>query len=188
MSSSTPSKRNLCVHGRHRLLDRGGSLRIGWPRAEKLYAGCDNFGALALAAVVLGLVLAYPQPSFNVDLASLLQVFLAALGNLAEDHDVVPVDPLLTMALPVGVGLVGRDRKARHRLPAGRKMPQFRVLTKMTYQSYSIQRHCFSPSCSVRRGLSPDFADRFTWSRVPARRPRVAASAPGAPSDLRSAM
>src|SRR5260370_23513395 len=146
MSSSTPSKRNLCVHGRHRLLDRGGSLRIGWPRAEKLYGGCDTLGGLAVAAVVLGLVLAYPQPAFTVDLASLLQVFLAALGNLAEDHDVVPVDPLLTMALPVGVGLVGRDRKARHRLPAGRKMPHIRVMTKMTYQNYSLQWRCCSPS------------------------------------------
>jgi len=72
-------ERNLCVHWRHRLLDRGGSLRIGWPRAEKLYAGCDNLGALALAAVVLGLVLAYPQPAFNVDLASLRPFFKYSL-------------------------------------------------------------------------------------------------------------
>src|SRR5260370_21018800 len=72
------------------------------------------------------------------NLATLLQVFLAALRSLAENHDVVPVDPLLALALFVGVGLVGCDRKARHRLPARRQMPQFRILAEMADQHYSI--------------------------------------------------
>jgi hypothetical protein len=58
------------------------------PRAEKLYMACDNFHSLALAAVVLGLILAYPQPPLDLDLAAPLQVFVSALGSLAENRDV----------------------------------------------------------------------------------------------------
>src|SRR6266478_4800994 len=143
------------VIGREITLDFRSRLGLRRPRAEKLYAVHDNFGALALPAVVLGLELAYPQPAFDVDLAALLQVFLAALRSLAENHDVVPVDPLLALALLVCVRLVGRDRKARHRLPAGRQMPQFRVLTQMANQSYSIQRHFFSSFMLCAHRLQP---------------------------------
>src|SRR6266446_3088498 len=114
-------------------------LRIRQRRTKKLHALRDNFGALALAAVVARLVLAGPQASFDVHLAALLQVFLAALRSLAENYDVVPVGTLLALALLVRVRLVGRDRKARHRLTAGGQMPQFRVLAKMADESYSIK-------------------------------------------------
>src|SRR6266849_9425028 len=114
-------------------------LRISRRRTKKLHALRDNFGALALAAVVARLVLAGPQASFDVHLAALLQVFLAALRSLAENYNVVPVGTLLALALLVGVRLVGRDRKARHRLPAGGQMPQFRVLAEMTDEGYSVE-------------------------------------------------
>ena len=48
-------------------------LRICRRRTKKLHALRDNFGALALAAVVARLVLAGPQASFDVHLAALLR-------------------------------------------------------------------------------------------------------------------
>src|SRR5260370_22786042 len=123
------------------------------------------------------------------DLAALLQVFLAALRSLAENHDVVPVDPLLALALLVCVRLVGRDRKARHRLPPGRKMPQFRVLTQMANQSYSFQRHFFSSFMLCASRLQPGLRALLYLFACSCRSPfHVASSAPGVPSDLRSAM
>jgi len=112
--------------------------------------------------------------AFDVNLAALLQVFLAALRCLAEDHDVVPVNPLLALTLLVGIGLVGRDRKARQRPPGLGKMPQFRVLTKMANQSYSIQRHFFSSFILRAHRLQPGLRallSLFACSRIRVGRP-----------------
>src|SRR5216684_793903 len=165
-------------------------LRISRRRTKKLHALRDNFGALALAAIVARLVLAGPQASFDVHLAALLQVFLAALRSLAENYNVVPVGTLLALALLVGVRLVGRDRKARHRLPAGGQMPQFRVLAEMADQHYSIQRHVvFLPVRHAFGALRPRRRAFIYLLACSCPSPfHIASSVPGAPSDLRSAM
>jgi hypothetical protein len=55
----------------------------------------DDFSPIAIAAAVLGLVLARRQPSFDVDLAALAEILRAILGQLAEYHDAMPIGALL---------------------------------------------------------------------------------------------
>ena len=70
--------------------------------AEKLHASRYDLGALSLAAVVLDFELPRAEPTFNVDLPSLLQIMIAGFCQLPECNDLMPLYPFLLLALLIG--------------------------------------------------------------------------------------
>src|SRR5205823_3251139 len=87
--------------------------------AEELHPLRDYLSAIALAAPVLGLVLASLQAALDIALPAFLEILPAELGLFAIDDYVMPVRPLLPGTLSVGVGIARGEREISHRLARG---------------------------------------------------------------------
>src|SRR5271155_3134220 len=91
---------------------------FGWPfgltsrtfgfGAKELHALGNYLGAITARSAIAVFVVAGMQTALDIDLPPLLQITAAAFGELAVDHDVVPLDPLLPVAVFAGEALVGR--------------------------------------------------------------------------------
>src|SRR6185436_11683488 len=116
-------ERNVVLHvvelapllpGRRRrlALGRGLSARLAATfarartRAEHLHPVANDLGRVALVAVLV-LVLAGANPSLDVDLRPLLQVFASDLGQAPEEGDAVPLGCLLHLAARLVLPAVG---------------------------------------------------------------------------------
>src|SRR6516165_10445646 len=103
--------------------------------AEELHAARHYLGALVL------LLVAFPfarmQPSFNVNLAALLEIFRAGLGELPEHDHIVPFDAVLPFAGVIFETLVGGYAQVRNGLTV-RQRPQFGIAAKKTDDGCTI--------------------------------------------------
>jgi len=75
---------------------------------------------MALATAVFALKFSRPQPAFNVNLAPFGEILCTGFSELSKNHNVVPFNPLLAIAVFARKALIGRNRKACDRLPASR--------------------------------------------------------------------
>ncbi len=80
-----------------------------------------NFGRVAGAASVLGLVLTRLEPSLDVDLVFLGKQTLAVISEVREGDHAVPFNPLLTLALAIRELCLSRDRQADYPLTRGQR-------------------------------------------------------------------
>jgi hypothetical protein len=84
---------------------------------EKADLTGHDFGPVALAAAVLGFVLAGSQPTLDVNLTAFAQEPLARIGQLSECDDPMPIGALLLCTVAVRKPLRCRQREIRHVLP-----------------------------------------------------------------------
>src|SRR5439155_10917180 len=90
-----------CARRAGRRLLRKPARRVGSaPAAEELHPLRDDLGDVAAVAVLV-VVLAGADRALDVDLAALGGVLAARLGLLPPDGPVVPLGPLLALALLV---------------------------------------------------------------------------------------
>src|SRR5262249_34892175 len=110
-----------------------------FPRRELTFrigagSGCGAHGSLSTAAehaevigdnLETGTLLAFLvrpfaglDATFDENKRTFLQVLLGDLGLFSPDDDFVPLGALLALAVAITVGLVGGQRKVRHRLAA----------------------------------------------------------------------
>jgi hypothetical protein len=122
--------------GRRRFLGLTAGGRLG-SRSEELYPLRYDLRSLALAAAVFALKFSRAQPAFNVNLPSSGEILCTGFSELSENHNVVPFNTLLLLALFVRIRLVRRYRETDDWL-TGRQMPQLRIATKISDNHRSI--------------------------------------------------
>src|SRR5215831_9504572 len=102
---------------------------------EELHAARQYLGALVL------LLVAFPfarmQPSFDVYLAALLEIFRAGLGELPEHDHIVPFNAIVAFAGVIFETLVGGYGQVRNGLTV-RQRPQFGIAAKKTDDGCTI--------------------------------------------------
>ena len=91
------------------VLDRADISLLACRCTEKLHSRGDNFGTLALAAVVFCFELTRAETPFNVNLPALLQILIACFRQLPERDNLMPLDAFLLLSLLVGEGLICCD-------------------------------------------------------------------------------
>src|SRR5579862_986221 len=125
-------------------------------RTEHLHAIGADFGAVAVLAGLLVLVLARAQLPLDVDLRALLQVFAGDLGELAEEADAVPLGGLLLFAARLVLpGLRGGDADVGDCL-AARQVARLRVPPEIANDDYLVYRCHVPPILVQARCLSPN--------------------------------
>jgi hypothetical protein len=98
------------------------------PRSEELDPLRYDLRALPLAAAVLALKFPRLQPAFNINLSAFAEILGTGFSEFPENHNIVPFDSLLAIAIFPRKALIGRYRKTRDRLSAGGQIPKFGVL------------------------------------------------------------
>jgi len=109
------------------------------PRSKELDPLRYDLRTLALAAAVLAFKFSRLQPAFNISLSSFAQVFCTGLSELPENHNIVPFDSLLAIAVLARKTFIGRNRKTRDRLTISGQISEFGILSEMANQLCSIK-------------------------------------------------
>jgi len=104
------STRNGTSSLRRRLLGLAADGRVR-PRPEELDTLGDYFRALALASTVFALEFSRAQPAFNIYLLSFAEILRTGFSEFSDNDNVVPLNPLLTVAVLAGEGFVVATEK-----------------------------------------------------------------------------
>ena len=106
---------------------------------QKLHRFADDFGGVALDAVLVG-VATGTQAAFNVNRAAFVQVLLSNLCLTAEEDDAVPFGFFLQFALAVFVAARGGDDDVADRRAAVGGVAGFRFSAEVADQNDFVDR------------------------------------------------
>src|SRR4029450_4026043 len=104
--------------------------------SDQLHPVGDDLGRVFFDAILVR-VLAGLQPAFDVDRASLLQVFTGDFRLPAEQHDTVPLGFFLLLATLVFPRFAGGDVQIGDGVAAG-GVARFRITAEIAEQDYLV--------------------------------------------------